>query len=464
MALEENETSPALYLLTGEWQDFTFPVQSKSQILCEMTGGDGDADLYLRFGNFPNVTAAIYDCIAAGSTSVERCTVENRGNASIVYLTVTAYSRLTDVYVTCRSSELPEYVKLIDGISSEPLGLEQGENRIFFLDVENTESVVCETAGDNGDADLYTSTDVVPDFIKGIYDCESATETSYEECVVADLNSTSVIYVMVNAYVTFSDLVVTCSSRTQTTSTPIPLESGIPSEIFSLRGGQGQIFQMELTTFMGAILCIVHAENGDADLYVRLGSEPDLNLGQYDCASETTESDEQCEVYQTVNSSTTVYAIVMAFSTFDNATLSCSPVVTTNEGKTNEAPGSGPAGSPSGPASPGTSNDDIKTSSNDESTSSSDDGTKLSSDDTKISTPKDDIKSSSDDDIKKSSNDDTERVSSNDDNVPVALEQEHSPSISKASDQTLHTLYYASLKLMVVGMLISFAASNDIFT
>jgi len=214
VALVENETSAALYLLTGEWQDFTFPVQSKSQILCEMTGGDGDADLYLRFGNFPNVTAAIYDCIAAGSTSVERCTVENRGNASIVYLTVTAYSRLTDVYVTCRSSELPEYVKLLDGISSEPLGLEQGENRIFFLDVENTESVVCETAGDNGDADLYTSTDVVPDFMKGIYDCESAMETSYEQCVVANLNSTSVIYVMVNAYVTFSDLVVTCSSRT----------------------------------------------------------------------------------------------------------------------------------------------------------------------------------------------------------------------------------------------------------
>jgi len=170
VALEENETSPALYLLTREWQDFTFPVQPKSQILCETTVGDGDADLYLQFDNFPDVAAAIYDCMAAGSTSVERCTIENRGNASVVYLTVMAYSRLTDVYVTCRSSELPQYVELLDGISSEPFGLEQGENRIFFLDVENTESVVCETTGDNGDADLYTSTDVVPDFINGIYD------------------------------------------------------------------------------------------------------------------------------------------------------------------------------------------------------------------------------------------------------------------------------------------------------
>jgi len=308
----------------------------------------------------------------------------------------------------------------------------------------------------------------------------------YEQCVVADLNSTYIIYVMANAYLTFSDLVVTCSSRTQTASAPIPLQSGIPSKPFSLIGGQRQIFQMPLTISNGVILCAVHAKNGDADLYIRLGAEPDLILGQHDCASETTESDKQCEVHQTVKLSTTVYANVVAFSTFDNATLSCTPVNTTNEGEATEAPGSGPAGPPSQPSSPGShsqagspscprpqtvtsSNDDIKSSSNDESKSSSYDGTKSSSNDDTTSSSDDNAKSSSKDNkksskhgTKSSSDDEIEGISSNDNNVPVALDQEHSPSISKASDQALRT--YASLKLTVAGMLISFAATAHIFT
>jgi serine protease len=82
----------------GAQLPFTLAVPSGATNLhFNTTGGTGDADLYVKFGSAPTLSS--YDCVSAGATTVETCTMPS-ATAGTWYVMVYAYSTISGVSVS----------------------------------------------------------------------------------------------------------------------------------------------------------------------------------------------------------------------------------------------------------------------------------------------------------------------------------------------------------------------------
>ena len=349
LTLVDGVPSDLISLAAFEVQNFVFSIESNTQVVCETQGGvDGDADLYLRFDALPDIPNGIYDCIGFSSTSAESCSLEDQGFAMAVYGSIVPYagSSFTDLTVTCSSESPVSVTSLLDGIASGPHSLSIGLWQTFILDVSSiTGNVICQTRGDVGDCDLYTRIDEEPNLEFREFGCESSSGTSYEECVVSDLDAATSLFVTLYAFSSFSEVMLTCSSYSNEVEvTPLELADGVPSEPFDLNLGQIQNFRLQLTNPPPTgVVCTVNADDGDADIYVRLDAEPNLVEPIFDCAGETFTSNEICEVETSGASS--VWAQVVAFDAFTNGITTCESVSSLSE-PTAPAPISAPVSVP----------------------------------------------------------------------------------------------------------------------
>jgi hypothetical protein len=321
--LFESIPSGPITLSLGELQSFTFVIRPGTRVICETAGDNGDADLYLRWDAEPDFELFIFDCVSAGTGSVETCALDDPGS-TVLWATIRPYISFTDVTITCTSSSRVSAIALAEGFPSSPISLSAGLSQTFLLDVRSVSSTVaCETLCDNGDADVVVRVDAEPDISSQIYDCVSAGTTSIEECVVSDLEEATSLFVTVLAFVSFEDLTVTCSSI-EVIGEDFPvldLVDGLPSEPFSLLENQVREFKLQTDQSAGA-LCTIIGDNGDADLFVRWDAAPDLDEFLFDCVSNDAFSIDTCRVLNSSNA-TSIWASVVAFSSFDDVTVTC---------------------------------------------------------------------------------------------------------------------------------------------
>ena len=66
------------------------------------TGGTGDADMYVKFGSAP--TTASYDCMSAGATATETCTI-NGAKQGTYYVLIKGYTAFSGVTYTVSSGQ-----------------------------------------------------------------------------------------------------------------------------------------------------------------------------------------------------------------------------------------------------------------------------------------------------------------------------------------------------------------------
>jgi hypothetical protein len=307
-----------------ELQSFTFVIQPGTRAICETAGDNGDADLYLRWNAEPDVDLFLYDCVSAGTGSVESCIVEDPGLATVLWATILPHSSFTDVTITCRSTSAVSTITLTEASSSNPLSLSTGLSQTFVLNIQSVSSaVVCETLCDNGDADIYIRVDAEPGISSGLYDCSSAGSTSIEECIVPDLEEATLLFVSVLAFAAFEDLTLTCSSITEIMEARpvLDLTDGVQSESFSLPANQVQQLTLQTDRSSDAV-CTTIGDNGDADLFVRWDTAPNIDQFLFDCVSNGALSSETCPVFNPGNA-TALWASVFAFSSFDALTVTC---------------------------------------------------------------------------------------------------------------------------------------------
>jgi hypothetical protein len=324
ISLSENIASDPISLSPYELQSFAFVMQPGTRVICDTTGDNGDADLYLRWDAAPDIDLFLYDCVSGGSGSVESCAVENPGFATVLWATIVPYSSFTDVTITCRSTSAVSAIALTAASASDRLSLPTGLSQTFVLDVGSVSStVVCETLCDNGDADMYVRVDAEPSISSGLYDCDSAGSASIEECIVSDLEEATLLFVTVTAFFSFEDLTLTCSSITDTVKARpvLDLVDGVPSESFSLHTNQVQELTLQIDPSTDA-LCTTSGNNGDADLFVRWDTAPNIGQLLFDCVSNDALSNESCRVLNPGNA-TAIWASVFTFSNFDDLSVTC---------------------------------------------------------------------------------------------------------------------------------------------
>ena len=170
-----------------------------------MTGGSGDADLYVGFAAWP--TTSRYDCGATGPDNEEACVFENP-DAGIYYVLIhsnVAYSGVTlqASYIDLSTSSRAT-TRLINGVAVTGLtGTEPAEQYFSLFVPVGAENLNIRISGGSGDADLYVGYGAVPNAFK--YDCRPYSEGNDEACRI-DSPEPGIHHIMIRAYSSYSGL------------------------------------------------------------------------------------------------------------------------------------------------------------------------------------------------------------------------------------------------------------------
>jgi microbial collagenase len=146
---------------------YTFDVPAgATNLRFVMSGGSGDADLYVRFGSAPTTTA--YDCRPYAGGNAETCTIANV-QAGRYHVMLRGYSAFSGVSLTASftppsTGSLPECTNsdtrvLGKNCQRSNVSATQGNYAYFYVNVPaGTSQLRISTSGGTGDANLYGST------------------------------------------------------------------------------------------------------------------------------------------------------------------------------------------------------------------------------------------------------------------------------------------------------------------
>lgn len=191
---------------TGEWQHFFIDVDSTvTGLSFNMSGGSGDADLYVRYGAEP--TTSSYDCRPYSAGNNENCDV-NSVQAGRYYVSIRAYSSYSNVSlsVSCTTGggNCTPYSDSVSNISDS-----QGGWKYYTQDVPACATeFVASISGGSGDADLYTRFGSQP--TTSSYACRPYRAGNNETCTATN-PSAGTWHLGIRAYSTYSGVTLSVS-------------------------------------------------------------------------------------------------------------------------------------------------------------------------------------------------------------------------------------------------------------
>jgi serine protease len=273
-------------------QNWTMVVPSgATNLVFTMSGGTGDADMYVKFGSAP--TTSSYDCRPYVSGNSETCTM-SPVQAGTYYVMVNAYAAYSGV--------------TLKGSYTAP-GSGGTPSANFTFTTSGLTATFTDTSTDSGGTigshswtfgDGGTSTATNPSHTYAAAGTYSVTETvtdSVNNQTSSKTSSVTVSNVSCGGTVLCSGVAVALPSKSTgqvSSNYTMVVPAGKTSVVFTISGG-----------------------TGDADLYVKLGSAP--TTSSYNCRPYLTGNNETC----TFNSPTagTYYVNVRAYSSYSGVSL-----------------------------------------------------------------------------------------------------------------------------------------------
>ncbi|MET1256879.1 M20/M25/M40 family metallo-hydrolase [Aliikangiella maris] len=174
---------------SGNELNYTFDVPAgATDIKVEMSGGTGDADLYVRFGSAP--TDATYDCRPYKSGNAESCSLNQAGGR--YYVRLKAYSNFSGVTLkgSYTGSTTPPPPPPPPPGGNDPINetindvsVSQGQWQHYTQELGSGYSTMTvEISGGTGDADLYVRHGAQP--TSNSYDCRPYKNGNSELCTM----------------------------------------------------------------------------------------------------------------------------------------------------------------------------------------------------------------------------------------------------------------------------------------
>ena len=189
---------------------------------------------------------------------------------------------------------------------------------MFYIAVPPSSIVTCHTTGSTstiGDADLYAKFGSEPAISS--FDASSASYSANEK--VGPLSpsiSERTLYVMIYAYTAFNDVMLWCDlyqpltpGETQTSS----ITTATQNQMFYIAVPSSNIVTCHTIGSTGTI--------GDADLYAKFGSEPDIS--SFDASSDSYSANEKVGPLSPSISERTLYVMIYAYTAFNDVMLWC---------------------------------------------------------------------------------------------------------------------------------------------
>jgi len=178
--LVNGETKSGLNATSGNELNFTLEVPAgATNLTFDMSGGTGDADLYVKFGSAP--TSSSYDCRPYKTGNTESCPVSS-AQAGTYFVKVVAYSSFSDVNLTASYTEPSTGGGATGGSSSvTDISVARRAWKYYTIDIPaGMATLDFNMSGGSGDADMYIKRGAQP--TSSSYDCRPYKSGNNEDC------------------------------------------------------------------------------------------------------------------------------------------------------------------------------------------------------------------------------------------------------------------------------------------
>jgi hypothetical protein len=179
---------------------FKIDVPAGQQLSFKLSGGSGDADMYVRFGSRPTLTA--YDCRPYVNGNSETCTV-NATLAGTYYVLLRAYVAYSNAsLVASYTSPTPNGDPVLgNGIPVTGLSGATGSAKYWKITPGAGMSLRVTISGGTGDVDLYVRLGSRP--TTSTFLCRPYLNGNNETCTIPN-TSTGDYYIMLRGYTPYS--------------------------------------------------------------------------------------------------------------------------------------------------------------------------------------------------------------------------------------------------------------------
>ncbi|MRX28265.1 S8 family peptidase [Kangiella sp. HZ709] len=208
----------------------------------------------------------------------------------------------------------PGDAELTNGQAVTGLSGSTGNEQFFTLEVPaGATNLSFNINGGSGDADLYVRFGSKP--TTATYDCRPYRNGNSETCDISNVQA-GTYHVMLRAYSSYSGVNLTGSFDEGGTNPP-PVDDTLSET--GLSGGRNsqQFFTLEVPAGRSQVSISISGGSGDADLYVRYGSNP--TTSSYDCRPYRNGNSETC----TLNAQAgTYYVMLRGYRAYSGVSLS----------------------------------------------------------------------------------------------------------------------------------------------
>jgi hypothetical protein len=204
--LQPGQTVSSLAATQGNWLHYTINLPAgATNFTAKISGGTGDADLYVRFGSQPTTTS--YNCRPYLYGNNETCTFSTP-QTGVYYVSLRAYTAFSGVSLTANytppsSSGYPGLELDVGNLSGS-----SGSWRNYSVTVpSDARTLVVKIAGGSGDADLYVRKGSAP--TTSSYNCRPYTSGNNETCSFSSSVGGATWYIGIRGYTSYSGVRLT---------------------------------------------------------------------------------------------------------------------------------------------------------------------------------------------------------------------------------------------------------------
>ena len=277
---------------TGNSLNYTLAVPAgATNLVFTMSGGSGDADLYVKAGSAP--TDSSYDCRPYQSGNNETCTFASP-SATTYYVRIKAYSTFSGVSIKGDYSTAPTNTAPTANFTTSINGL-----TVAFTDTSTDpqgNGTIVSRSWNFGDGTTSTATNPSKTY--------SSAGTYTVSLTVTDNGGLS-----------------NTKSASVTVTNPNPggtvLTKGVPMTGLSAAAGASLNYTIVVPAGASNLTFTMSGGTGDADLYVKAGSAP--TDSSYDCRPYQSGNNETCTFASPA--ATTYYVRIKAYSAFSGVSI-----------------------------------------------------------------------------------------------------------------------------------------------
>jgi hypothetical protein len=262
----------------GDEQFFSIDVPNGvTTFQIKMSGGTGDADLYVRKGDLPTVSQYDNRPYLSGNDETVTITQATAGTWYIMIRGYQAFSGIT-LLVTFGAPTPTGVVALANGVPVTGLFGSTASETFYKIDVPADQTKLeIKISGGTGDADLYVRVGDKPTTHDWDY---RPFVLGNNETVTIDQPKAGTYYIMIRGYMAYTGVTLTAtygpeSEQVKTLDNCVPLAG--------LAGDQDSemLFKIDVPADQNSLHIEISGGTGDADLYVKKGDKPTTKSWDY---------------------------------------------------------------------------------------------------------------------------------------------------------------------------------------